>query len=87
LLPSRDVAAGFRQWRIQLKDGTERIGISLRKGSHSEDYRGADGKEFSVRLADVEARSEIDTSMMPEGLPQTMTAKELRDVLAFLRTP
>jgi putative heme-binding domain-containing protein len=87
LQPSRDVAPGFRQWRIELKDGTERIGISLRKGSHSEDYRGADGKEFSVRLADVEARSEIDTSMMPEGLPQTMTAKELRDVLAFLRTP
>jgi putative membrane-bound dehydrogenase-like protein len=87
LQPSRDVAPGFRQWRIEMKDGTERIGISLRKGSHSEDYRGADGKEFSVRLADVESRSEIDTSMMPAGLPQTMTAKELRDVLAFLRSP
>jgi hypothetical protein len=32
----------------------------------------------------MESRSEISTSMMPEGLPQTMTAKELRDVLAFL---
>jgi hypothetical protein len=62
-------------------------GISLRKGSSSEDYLGADGKPFSVRLSDVESRREVETSMMPEGLPQTMTAKELRDVMAFLLSP
>jgi putative heme-binding domain-containing protein len=84
LHPSRDVAPAYRQWRIELKDGTEQIGIALRKGSHSEDYLGADGKQFTVKLADVESRDEIETSMMPEGLAQTLTAKELRDVMAFL---
>jgi putative membrane-bound dehydrogenase-like protein len=82
--PARDVAPAYRQWQIVMQDGTTRVGISLRKGSHSEDYLGADGKTFAVKLAEMESRSEIATSMMPEGLPQTMTAKELRDVLAFL---
>jgi hypothetical protein len=82
--PARDVAPAYRQWQIVMKDGTSRLGVSLRKGSHSEDYLGADGKTFSVKLADLESRSEIATSMMPEGLPQAMTDKELRDVMAFL---
>ncbi len=82
--PARDVAPAYRQWEITMQDGTSRIGISLRKGSHTEDYLGADGKTFTVKLAEMESRNEIATSMMPEGLPQNMTAKELRDVLAFL---
>ncbi|MEX2141944.1 MAG: PVC-type heme-binding CxxCH protein [Pirellulales bacterium] len=82
--PARDIAPAYVQWQIVMQDGTSRVGISLRKGSHSEDYLGADGKTFSVRLADMESRSEIATSMMPDGLPQAMTAKELRDVMAFL---
>jgi putative membrane-bound dehydrogenase-like protein len=84
LQPARDVAPAYRQWQIEFNDGRTMTGISLRKGSHSEDYLGADGKTFSVKLTDMEARREIETSMMPEGLAQTMTAKELRDVLAFL---
>jgi len=84
LQPARDVAPAYRQWQIELKDGRTMTGISLRKGSHSEDYLGADGKPFAVKLADMEARREVETSIMPEGLAQTMTAKELRDVIAFL---
>ncbi|MBI3469144.1 MAG: c-type cytochrome [Planctomycetes bacterium] len=84
LQPARDVAPGYRQWQIQLRDGTQQIGISLRKGSNSEDYYGADGKPFRVKLADIDSRSEVATSMMPEGLPQMLTANELRNVLAFL---
>ena len=82
--PARDVAPAYRQWQIVMNDGRAHVGVSLRKGSHSEDYLGADGKTFSVKLAEMESRSEIDTSMMPEGLPQSMTVKELRDVMAFL---
>jgi putative heme-binding domain-containing protein len=84
LQPARDVAPAYRQWQIQLTDGTSRVGISLRKSSGSEDYYGADGKTFRVKLAEIESRSEIATSMMPEGLPQMLTPQELRDVLAFL---
>jgi len=88
LQPARDVAPAYRQWQIQLNDGTQRVGISLRKGSDSEDYYGADGMPFRIKLAAIESRSEIETSLMPEGLPQTLTAQELRDVIAFLlRSP
>ena len=85
LQPARDVAPAYRQWEIVMKDGRTHTGISLRKGSHSEDYLGSDGKQFSVRLDQMDSRREVATSMMPEGLPKTMTARELRDVLAFLQ--
>jgi putative heme-binding domain-containing protein len=84
LQPARDVAPNYRQWQIITKDGKKLAGISLRKGSGSEDYLGADGKPFSVRLADIEERREMTTSIMPEGLLQTLTPQELRDLLAFL---
>jgi putative heme-binding domain-containing protein len=85
LEPARDVMPAYRQWEITMKDGRTHTGISLRKGSHSEDYLGADGKQFSVRLDQMDSRREVATSMMPEELPKTMTARELRDVLAFLQ--
>lgn len=85
--PSRDVAPAYRQWNIELTDGRTMAGISLRKGSHSEDYLGPDGKPFTVKLAGIESRRESETSIMPEGLPQTLTAIELRDLIAFLSQP
>jgi putative heme-binding domain-containing protein len=84
LQPARDVAPAFRQWQIQLADGTQRIGISIRKGGNSEDYYGADGKVFRIKTADIEARGEVATSLMPEGLAGLLTPQELRDLLAFL---
>src|SRR4030095_11748050 len=85
LEPARDVAPAYRQWEITMKDGRTQTGISLGKGSQTEDYLGADGKQFSVRLDQMDSRREVATSMMPEDLPKTMTARELRDVLAFLQ--
>ncbi len=84
LQPSRDVAPAFRQWQIETKSGKVHTGVSLRKGSGTEDYLAADGKPFSVRLGDIEARHELSASIMPEGAVDQLTAGELRDLLAFL---
>jgi putative heme-binding domain-containing protein len=84
LQPSRDVAPGFRQWRIETSDGRSRHGIALRKGGQNEDYLGDDGREFSLPTADIVAREEISTSIMPDGLTAQLTDQEIADLLAFL---
>lgn len=84
LQPSRDVAPAFRQWHIETTDGKQFVGLSLRKGSHSEDYLGIDGQPFSVKLQQIEERRESPLSIMPDGLEQQLTPDELRDLLAFL---
>lgn len=84
LNPSRDVAPVYRQWQIETKDGRQLIGLSLRKGSHAEDYLGLDGQPFTVRLDQIEERRESPLSMMPAGFEQQLTPGELRDLRAFL---
>ncbi len=39
-----------------------------------------------VRISTIEERRTSDVSLMPEGLAQTMTDKELVDLLAYLTT-
>jgi putative heme-binding domain-containing protein len=84
LQPSRDVAPGFRQWLIETTNGKTRSGVALRKGSEQEVYLGSDGREFSVPIAEIASRSEIEASIMPDGLTEQLTDQELRDLLAFL---
>ncbi|HTN76116.1 MAG TPA: PVC-type heme-binding CxxCH protein [Pirellulaceae bacterium] len=84
LQPSRDVAPAYRQWQIETTGGQQLIGLSLRKGSHQEDYLGVDGKPFSIKLDQIEERRELPLSMMPAGFEHQLTPQELSDLLAFL---
>lgn len=84
LEPSRHIGPAFQPWTIRTRDGRTLTGISLRKGGDSEEYYGPDGKEFRLRLADIEFRRESSVSLMPEGLARNLTPNELSDLLTFL---
>ena len=61
-------------------------GLLLRKGGRSgrEFYRDAAGHERSFLKTEIVERREVPTSMMPAGLIDRMTDREIRDLLAFL---
>jgi len=86
LQPNRDVAPQFFAWNLEFKDGTEFVGISLRKGGTSgkEFYRDTSGQEQGFFKGDIVRRRELRTSLMPEGLLLSLTDGEVRDLLAFL---
>jgi hypothetical protein len=42
------------------------------------------GKEFNVAKADIQARSESETSLMPPGMSEIIPEAEFYDLLAFL---
>ncbi len=86
LEPSREVAPQFYPSQVKLKDGTEFIGIMLRS-SNTEVFRDLTGKERSFPQTDIVKRTELKTSLMPQGLVMSLTDAELRDLLAFLTTP
>jgi putative membrane-bound dehydrogenase-like protein len=83
LEPSREVAPQFYPSQVKLKDGTEFIGIMLRS-SNTEVFRDLTGKERSFPQTDIVKRTELKTSIMPQGLVMSLTDEELRDLLAFL---
>ena len=84
LQPSKEMAPQYTPWIIRTTDGKQLTGLPRRKGGNSEAYLGIDGKEFSVKKADIELHQESRISIMPEGLLQSLTLKELRDLFAFL---
>lgn len=83
LEPSREVAPQFYPSQVKLKDGSEFIGILLRSSS-TEVFRDLTGRERSFPQTDIVKRTELKTSLMPQGLVMSLTDEELRDLLAFL---
>lgn len=84
LQPDRDIAPQFMPRVILLKDGTVHVGIRLRSYIN-EQIRDALGRNHTFNRDDVESIQDLSTSFMPTGLPLTMTDRELRDLIAFLK--
>jgi putative membrane-bound dehydrogenase-like protein len=84
LQPGRDMAPQFTPWQIVTKDGKQYTGLPRRKGGNSEAYLGTDGREFSLKNADIESRRESPVSIMPADLLRQLTRQELADLFAFL---
>ncbi len=84
LQPSKQMAPQYTPWQIVTKDGKTLVGLPRRKGGNQEAYLGIDGKEFSVKKPNIELHREMPTSIMPEGLLQTLTDQELNDLIAFI---
>jgi len=83
LEPDREVAPQYRAHVLALADGTAFTGILLRSSS-VEVYRDLTGRERKFTPEEIDEVHELATSVMPAGLPLSLTDRELRDLLAFL---
>ncbi len=85
LQPSRDVDPQYYPWSLLTDDGQSFTGILLRDGGGgTEFFRDNRGRERKFSTKDIVARKPLTTSMMPDGLIDLMTDREIRDLLAFL---
>ena len=88
LEPSRDVDPQYYPWSLLTEDGDSFTGILLRDGGGgTEFFRDNQGRERKFLTKDIVARKPLMTSVMPDGLIELMTIREIRDVLAFLDHP
>jgi putative membrane-bound dehydrogenase-like protein len=86
LNPSAAVGYNYRPYVLALKDGRVVTGLPLQESEGSIVLKTAEGKTLRVAKADIEENQVSPVSLMPEGLPQTMTDQELVDLLAYLTT-
>ena len=82
--PNAEVAPYFRPQTITMRDGKSYMGLVLGIEGERQTYVGPDGKKISVPKLDIRKREELPISLMPPGLLHTMTASEIRDLLAYL---
>ena len=88
LEPSRDVDPQYYPWSLVTEDGRAFTGILLRDGGGgTEFFRNNEGREQKFKTEEIVMRKPLTTSMMPDGLIDLMTDREIRDLIAFLDQP
>jgi putative membrane-bound dehydrogenase-like protein len=71
---------------VGLKDGRVLMGLPIEQTADRLVLKTADGQRVAVRAADIEEKKQSETSLMPDGLAETMSDTDLVDLLAFLAT-
>jgi putative heme-binding domain-containing protein len=88
--PNAKVKEGYHTVVIVDNDGRQWAGIKLRQSDTAVVLRDADGVEREIPLNSIDVES-AGISLMPAGLTEKLTQKELADLTAFLsalgRTP
>ena len=82
--PNAEMAPYYRPQQLLTSDGEILTGLVVGKEGQQQAYVATDGKVFYVDKDDIEERRELTTSIMPGGLLDRMSAKEIRDLIAYL---
>lgn len=86
LKPNAKLAQGFESTWIKTKKGEQLEGFVTREGGDNLDLRNVAGQTVLVEKADIAERGHREQSMMPEGLMNAFTVKELADLLAYMES-
>jgi putative membrane-bound dehydrogenase-like protein len=84
--PSALVSADFRMSVVSLKDGRVLNGIVTAKNERTLALR-MTTETLTVELTEIESTKESTLSLMPEGLLETLTAEQVRDLIGYLMHP
>lgn len=84
LAPSKTITPEFQAWQIETSDGKTETGFITNQSESDIIFRLADGTTRTITKAGIKKQVPLPTSLMPEGLLQTLTQQEAADVLAWL---
>jgi putative heme-binding domain-containing protein len=84
LQPSALVAPHYQTWQVETADGKVRTGLLARTELDEYTYLDAQGEFFKVNTRDVVESRPVPQSIMPDGLADRLTDRELRDLVAYL---
>lgn len=83
IAPNKKVKENYHSRVVQTVDGLQYSGVPIREDEKEIVLRTAEGKVITIPAADIEAKKD-GRSLMPEGLVDPLTRKELVDLVAFL---
>ncbi|HEY2157099.1 MAG TPA: c-type cytochrome, partial [Isosphaeraceae bacterium] len=86
LNPSAAIGYNFRSTVASLTDGRTVTGLVVEEAPDRLVLKTAEGQRVTLRPSEIEERKQVEVSLMPEGLAQTMGEADFVDLLAFLTT-
>ncbi|MBD2754563.1 PVC-type heme-binding CxxCH protein [Spirosoma validum] len=84
LHPDAGISFGFEGWDVKFKDGSSMTGIVSSKTETDLQMKFPGGVVQNYKMSDVVSMKQIDSSMMPSGLQETMSTQELVDLVDYL---
>lgn len=84
LQPSREIAPHYQSWAIETSDGRSLVAMLIRRGGAKSTFADRNGNKFELSDDEIELQVPQPLSIMPEGLLDPLTTKEVADLLAYL---
>ncbi len=84
--PSSEIQDDYRMVVITSRDGRTYSGNVIAENDRQVTLRVIGQDQLVLNKSDIQSRETAATSLMPEGLLQTLTDKEVLDLVAYLRT-
>ncbi|MCZ2344444.1 MAG: c-type cytochrome [Bacteroidales bacterium] len=86
LVPSKAIADQYISQKVDTVDGQTLVGLVVGETDQTLTLRDANGKDYIIPVADIDARSKSPVSLMPDNLVSALTEEEFLDVIAYLQT-
>jgi putative heme-binding domain-containing protein len=84
LHPSAGIGFGYEGWELSMKDGSMLSGIIASKTETEIDLKLPGGAKKAVKTGEVKRLTQINQSMMPEGLHENLSAQDMANLLEYL---
>jgi putative heme-binding domain-containing protein len=84
LKPDASISQGFATVMITAKGDKTYMGFITEETSEKIVMRNIAGEVFTIKAADILTRKEMETSMMPAGLANSLSYEELASLVTFL---
>ena len=84
--PNRNIDVAFHYTIVQLRDGGVVTGLKRRDIDQAAVFATVDGKENTIRKAEIERETKAPISIMPTGFGQVISAPDFRNLLEHLLT-
>jgi putative membrane-bound dehydrogenase-like protein len=85
LEPSKEIAPAFTAWKVLTRDGKEHVGLILGETFDSYVLLGTvEGKTERIHRTQIEERTALTKSLMPDDLANQLTKRDFLDLLAYL---
>jgi len=84
--PSAQIREGYENFTIETTDGRSLTGFVTDKDNQIVVLRGLDGQNMAIARTEIAEMKASGLSLMPEGLLDSLTDKQVRDLFAYLRS-
>jgi putative membrane-bound dehydrogenase-like protein len=84
--PSAVVATDYMNWLIETTDGRSLAGVVIKETASTVTVQLPNGQTI-IPVSDIESKSRLGTSLMPEGLLDPLSPTDIRDLLGFVMKP